>query len=84
MYVFGCGFMFGFGPCVGDDADSIYLSIIVTVTGCVDAGSLCMGDGLLYVVPFRLVWPFLVKTRYDVLWGMKNDCWSDDMTDNID
>ena len=76
--------MFGFGLCVGDDAVSKYLSTIVTVMGCVDAGSICMGKGLLYVAPFRLVWPVLVKTRYDVLWGKKTNCWSDDMTDSID
>ena len=55
VYVFGCEFVWGFGLCVGDDADSIYLSIIVTVTGYVDVGRLCMGDGFLYVVLFRLV-----------------------------
>ena len=55
VYVFGCEFVWGFGLCVEDDAGSIYLSIIVTVTGYVDVGRLCIGDGLLFVVPFRLV-----------------------------
>ena len=61
VYMIGCGFMFG--CCMGDDADSVYLSIIVTVVGIVDDGSCCDRMGLLYVTPYRLVWFVVVNAR---------------------